>query len=105
MEFRNMTKEMTEQEIKMALYIVYHDAVLKRYQRMSDCIKVWYSLPNDLEDAEHSLELLPDDIYYVDDNDKMIEQPETDGDVLFYYSQLMVAKGYSTVWKGNPFVL
>lgn len=105
MEFRNMATEMTEKEIITALYIVLPDSIFKSYKRMSDYIQVWYALPNDEPETEHRLDLLPDDIYFIDDFKEACDTPVSDGDILFRYYQLMVAKGYSLIWKGNPFIL
>ena len=75
MKFRDMSTEMTEQEIITALYMICPDSLYKHYKREKGYISVWYSLPNDTETDKHHLELLP------------------------------VAKGYSYLWKGNPFII
>lgn len=100
-----MTTEMTEKEIETALYIALPDSIFKSYKRMSDYIQVWYTLPNDEIETEHRLDLLPDDIYFIDDSKETCDIPVNNGDILFRYHQLMVAKGYSLVWKGNPYIL
>ena len=100
-----MATEMTEQEIQLALYIISPEARFKRFHREKDYIRVWYSLPNDEQDVEHRLDLLPDDVYFVDDLNDHEELPLMDGDILYRYSQLMIAKGYSLIWKGNPYIL
>lgn len=105
MRFRDIATEMTEQEILTALYIVLPDSKFKHYKRKADFIRVWYSLPNDLYKTEHKLDLLPDNIYFVDDNNEFNETPVCNGDVLYQYCQLTVARGYSTLWKGNPYIL
>ena len=93
MKFRDISKEMTEQEIITALYLICPDSFY---------ISVWYSLPNDTETDKHHLELLPDNVYIFDNG---IEQELTDGDAFFRYHQLTVAKGYSYLWKGNPLII
>lgn len=95
MKFRDMSTEMTEQEIITCINI-------KRYKREKGYISVWYSLPNDTETDKHHLELLPDNVYIFDNE---TEQELTDGDAFFRYHQLTVAKGYSYLWKGNPFII
>ena len=95
-------KKMTEQEIITALYMICPDSLYKRYKREKGYISVWYSLPNDTETDKHHLELLPDNVYIFDNG---IEQELTDGDAFFRYHQLTVAKGYSYLWKGNPFII
>ena len=98
-----MSTEMTEQEIKTAVYIVVPQAIIKQFKRERDYIRVWYSLPNDKQNKEYRMDLLPDDIYFVGDKD-WDEQPLENGDILYKYHQLMVARGYSLVWKGNPYI-
>lgn len=60
MKFKDMSTEMTEQEIITALYMICPDSLYKRYKREKGYISVWYSLPNDTETDKHHLELLPD---------------------------------------------
>ena len=66
MKFRDMSTEMTEQEIITALYMICPDSLYKRYKREKGYISVWYSLPNDTETDKHHLELLPDNVYIFD---------------------------------------
>lgn len=102
MKFRDMSTEMTEQEIITALYMICPDSLYKHYKREKGYISVWYSLPNDTETDKHHLELLPDNVYIFDNE---TEQELIDGDAFFRYHQLTVAKGYSYLWKGNPFII
>ena len=102
MKFKDMSTEMTEQEIITALYMICPDSLYKYYKREQGYISVWYSLPNDTETDEHHLELLPDSVYIFDNKE---EQKLTTGDTLYKYQQLTVAKGYSYLWKGNPFII
>lgn len=102
MKFRDMSTEMTEQEIITALYMICPDSLYKRYKREKGYISVWYSLPNDTETDKHHLELLPDNVYIFDNE---TEQELTDGDAFFRYHQLTVAKGYSYLWKDINIVL
>lgn len=102
MKFRDMSTEMTEQEIITALYMILPDSFYKHYKRENGYISVWYTLPTDTKTDEHYLELLPDNVYIFDNG---AEQELTDGDALYKYQQLTVAKGYSYLWKGNPFIL
>ena len=66
MKFRDMSTEMTEQEIITALYMICPDSLYKHYKREKGYISVWYSLPNDTETDKHHLELLPDNVYIFD---------------------------------------
>lgn len=104
MEFKDMSVEMTEKEIKTILYIILPDSKFRYFKRMTDFIRVWYTMPNDTG-TEHRIDLLPDNIYYVDDADENIDLPVTDGEILHKYYQFMIAKGYSLIWKGNPYIL
>ena len=55
MKFRDMSTEMTEQEIITALYMICPDSLYKRYKREKGYISVWYSLPNDTENRQTSI--------------------------------------------------
>lgn len=104
-KFRSISAHMTEQEIEQALAICQPAAFMVRYERLGDCIRVYYTLEYEEQGAEHKLELLPDDIYYLDDENEKLDEPEENGDVLFAYCQLTVARGYSEIWRGNPYIV
>lgn len=103
MKFREMSQEMNEEEIRTLFNIVLPDAIFRKYQRMSDYIRVWYSFPNDKDKTKHRLDLLPDDVYFISDTKESEEMPLKNGNILHRYNQFMVAKGYSLVWKENPY--
>lgn len=105
MKFRDMATEITEQEVEILFYTVMPDAIYKRFQRRADYIRVWYSVPNDIENIEHKIDFLPDDVYFVDDVEEYKETPLENGDILFRYHQFMIARGCSFIWKGNPYIL
>ena len=42
MKFRDMSTEMTEQEIITALYMICPDSLYKRYKREKGYISLWY---------------------------------------------------------------
>ena len=60
-------------------------------------------MPNDNNSIEHRLDLLPDDVYYIDDEKDYIESSLEDGDKMFQYHQFMLPKGFSYLWKNNPY--
>ncbi len=103
MKFREMSEEITSDEILIAFLIIEPEGRLKRYERNRDYIRVFYNMPNDNNSIEHRLDLLPDDVYYIDDEKDYIETPLENGDKMFQYHQFMVAKGYSYLWKNNPY--
>ena len=106
MKYREMAKEMTEDEILMVLRIVHTHARLIRYERHVDSnfITVYYSLPGDEGRPERRADFLTDDIYIVGECEK--EPPDgtpiSNGDILYRYQQFMVADGYSGMWLDNP---
>ena len=105
MIFREMAIEMSEDEIRTAFYIVQPEGIFKRFEREEEFIRVWYSLPNDKNETEHRLDLLPDDVYFIKDDVEADEMPLDNVNALFTYRQLMIARGYSFIWKGNPYII
>lgn len=104
MRFRNMAEEMTTKEVKLLFDIIEPYSCFLRYKRESDYIRVFYRRVNDKEDAEHRLDLLPDEVYYVSDSKESDEEPSQDVNRMYRYRQFMVAKGYSELWKDNPYI-
>ncbi len=97
MEFKRMSKEMTEKEILLILRIVYPYAMLKRYTREAGYLMVYYSLPGDNKDGNRRIDFLPDDIYIVGEGPDEPSDgiPIKNDDILHSYCQYTVAKGYS----------
>lgn len=104
MRFRNMAEEMSTKEIKVAFGIIEPYSYFLRYKRESDYIRVFYRRIHDDACVEHRLDLLPDDVYYVSDNKESDEEPSQDVNGMYRYRQFMVAKGYSELWKDNPYI-
>lgn len=77
MKFKDMSTEMTEQEIITALYMICPDSLYKRYKREKGYISVWYSLPNDTETDKHHLELLPDRKQLINRIETVLEDNDT----------------------------
>ena len=87
MKFREMSEEITSDEILIAFLIIEPEGRLKRYERNRDYIRVFYNMPNDNNSIEHRLDLLPDDVYYIDDEKDYIETPLENGNKMFQYHQ------------------
>ena len=87
MKFREMSEEITSNEILTAFLIIEPEGRLKRYERNRDYIRVFYNMPNDNNSIEHRLDLLPDDVYYIDDEKDYIETPLENGNKMFQYHQ------------------
>lgn len=104
MKFREMSEEITEEEILTLFLIIEPEGYFRRYERKRDYIRVYYHMPND-DTVEHRLDLLPDDVYLIDDEIDSIEIPFENGDRMYQYHQFMVARGYSYLWKNNPYLL
>lgn len=103
MRFRNMAKEMTSKEVKLLFDIIEPYSHFLRYRRESDYIRVFYRRINDDASVEHRLDLLPDDVHYVSDSKESDEEPSQDVNGMYRYRQFMVARGYSELWKDNPY--
>lgn len=106
MKFKEMSKEMTREEIDIILKIVYPYAHLVKFNRVikQNFIKVSFTLS--AEEKLYQADFLPDDIYVYDlKNDSPDGEPVKNGSILFHYQQFMVARGYSELWLNNPYSL
>lgn len=107
MKFKEMSKEMTREEIEIVLRIVYPYADLADFDRIikQNFINVSFQLSN--KNELYHVDFLPDDIYVYDtkDNNPSDGEPIKSGNVLYYYQQFMIAKGYSELWLNNPYSL
>lgn len=63
MKFKRMCDEMTRNEIKIVLKIIFPYAKLIKYNRLkkTNAICVYFKLPH--YNPYHSIEFLPDDVY------------------------------------------
>lgn len=105
MEYKMMAKYIQENEIKLLLSFVYPDAELRNFTRKSahNYVEVYYE---EFENKQiRKVDFLPDDIYVYTEDASIDGEPIGNGDVLHKYLQLMVAKGYSELWKGNPYLI
>ena len=103
MNFREMSKVMTEDEIETVFRIVLPYGKMLDFERHTNTnyISVNYTLPEDRQNI-HELNLLPDDVYFKCENvgkEKLLEN----GDILHRYRKFNVARGYSEIWLNNPF--
>ncbi len=102
MKFRRIAEEITEQEIRGVLEMVFESsAKLLYYERRTrhNYIEVFYILPSD--DTVHRMDLLPDNLY---DMDEDIDKEFVNGDINWRYMQFTVAKGYSELWADNQYM-
>lgn len=105
MRFRDMSEEMAEEEILLIFRIVYPYGKLIKYKRKTGYITVYYLLPSDNKGIKRRVDFLPDDIYIVEPNSRLPDgEPIRNGDILYKYSQYMIAKGYSEYWLDNPYI-
>lgn len=105
MKFRNMAEEITENEILVLFWIAEPEGYLKRYERKEDYIRVYYTLPSEQKTVEHRLDLLPDDVYFIDDEIDSDETPLANGNKMYQYQQFTIARGYSYFWQNNPYII
>ena len=104
MEYRRMAEEIREDEIRVLLSIIYPTArmISFKHHRETNFISVTYSFLNEGE-KEHKLDLLPDDVYVIEDGDVLDGQP-LDGNIMYEYSRFTIARGYSEIWLNNPYI-
>lgn len=105
MNFRLMSKDMTEEEIRTAFQIVLPFGKMLDYERhpQTNYVSVRYVIPVE-NPKEHELNLLPDDVYYECERigkERLLE----DGEKLYQYRQFMVARGFSELWLSNPYCI
>lgn len=101
MEYKSLAEKLPDEEISRLLWIVNEDAILVSFERNKEqnYISVFYRLP-DLADIKQ-IDFLADCIYYINGR---IEQEVKNPEIRHRYLQYTVAKGYSEIWKCNPYV-
>lgn len=105
MRYRVLSEEITEDEIIALFWIMMPEGRLKKYEFIDECIRIYYTLPYGDKDIIHKMDFLPDEVYFIDDNDECNEILCQDGEKMNLYLQFMVARGFSYLWKGNPFAV
>ena len=105
MEYKILAKYISEAEIKLLLSFIYPDAELRYFKRKlsHNYVEVYYE---EMENGKiQRVDFLPDEIYVHGEELGGDGDPIENGDVIYKYQQLMVAKGYSELWKGNPYLI
>lgn len=101
MEYKSLAEKLPDEEISRLLWIVNEDAILVSFERNKEqnYISVFYRLPNLVEIKQ--IDFLADCIYYINGR---IEQEVKNPEIRHRYLQYTVTKGYSEIWKCNPYV-
>lgn len=100
MMFREMGREIAEEEIRLCMSMLFDGAVILGFKRekLQNAIQVTFKIMADREQKINFVSLLPDSIEELSEGVRL--KPEG----LFMYQQFMIAKGYSEYWKDNLFV-
>jgi len=93
-KFKNMAKEMTDDEIKVAMFILVGECVVIKFVRYeeSNYIDVFF----EIKGLSNMITLMADSIEGVCDEIEIKD--------LWMYSKFMIAKGYSELLENNPFL-
>lgn len=99
MRFREMAREMSDEEVQCCMSILIEDSIVQDIRRnlIHNTIEVEYRVLGDPRKESYTLSLLSDSVEDVEYRDQL----RVDAD--FLYQQYLVAKGYSVYWKGNMF--
>lgn len=99
MQFKEMAREMSDDEVKRCMSILIEDSIVLDIRRdeLQNFIEVEYRVIGDNRKESFVLSLLPDSIEDIEYRDQLRVDAE------FLYQQYLVAKGYSIYWKGNMF--
>lgn len=100
MMFREMGREIAEEEIRLCMSMLFDGAVILGFKRekLQNAIQVIFKIMADREQKINFVSLLPDSIEELSEGVRL--KPEG----MFMYQQFMIAKGYSEYWKDNLFV-
>ena len=93
-KFKNMAKEMTEDEIKVVMFILVGECVVTKFVRYeeSNYIDAFF----EIKGYANKIALMADSIEDVSDEIEIKD--------LWMYSKFMIAKGYSELLENNPFL-
>ena len=105
MRYRILSEEITEDEIITLFWIMVPEGRMKNYEFIDEYIRIYYTLPYTDIDVVHKVDFLPDEVYFVDEENESNVIPCEDGEKMHLYLQFMVARGFSPLWKGNPFAV
>lgn len=99
MEYKEMAKVMTDEEVKTCMAILVEDSVILDIERntIQNYIRVKYRLIGDHSKGIYWISLLSNSI-------EDVEEKHLRHEARYLYMQYLVARGYSDYWKGNMFV-
>lgn len=99
MEYKEMAKVMTDEEVKTCMAILIEDSVILDIERntIQNYIRVKYRLIGDHNKGIYWISLLSNSI-------EDVEEKHLRHEARYLYMQYLVAMGYSDYWKGNMFV-
>lgn len=100
MRFKDLSKEITYEEVQVAFHILEPEGHLLGWHRGEGFVRIRYRLP--YSETVRRMDLLPDSAYTGTGHESQ-DEPWPEGDTMYRYHQFMVAKGYSELWKDNPF--
>lgn len=100
MRYRDLAKEMTYEEVQVAFRILEPEGILLGWHRDEGFVRIQYRRP--YSETVRRMDLLPDTVYTGTGHESQ-DEPWPEGDAMHRYHQFMVAKGYSQLWKDNPF--
>lgn len=102
MQFRYL-QEMSDEEIKSLWKDIYQIIDVRDIARNSDLNTIDVTLVSEWEAGTGEVFELEDEItMYTDDFD--YPNFSQQGNEIFKYMQFMIAKGFSSYWKDNPYV-
>lgn len=101
MRYRDLAKEMTYEEVQVAFRILEPEGILLGWHRDEGFVRIQYRRP--YSETVCRMDLLPDTVYTGTGHESQ-DEPWPEGDAIYRYHQFMVAKGYSELWKDNPFM-
>ncbi len=105
MQYRRLAKYIKKKEIKVLLSAIYPEAELRYFKRRERLNYVEVYFEDARREQIRQVDFLPDDIYVYRDDEKGDGIAIENGDILYRYNQFMIAKGYSDLWKDNPYML
>lgn len=100
MRFKNLSKEITYEEVQVAFHILEPEGHLLGWHRDEGFVRIQYRRP--YSDTVRRMDLLPVTAYTGTSHESQ-DEPWPEGNAMYRYHQFMVAKGYSELWKDNPY--
>ena len=99
MKYKNMAKEMTDEEVQIALWTFVVDAIVTKIERNIEQNEIYVTFYLDAakDEKEYTVTFWPHKPGDIPDDLETTQLYED-------YEKFMVAKGYHTLWLGNVFV-